>query len=390
MINDTQRLQELDLLRGFALFGMLFMNVQIFSFSLFAEELWASTFSGSLNNAIMHSIFLLVAQRFIGIFSLLFGIGIAIQKQKFENNNISFTPYYLKRTLILGIFGAINLVFFFWGDILLIYSILSIILLLFFRLSNTKLIISAICVFLIPKLLLFNHGVVDLLVSSKDLMYNSYTPETIIDTYQAGSFFEMTKARITEYLAFNLTEIIWLRTSLAFMIIGYVIGKNKLHQNYLSHWNNLKKALFILTPLCLIYIIYNQYNFIIFRPEIYYVMLSDIFIIGSLTVYILFILAIFKSNRIKITISLISNIGKLSLSNYLMQQIICAFIFHNYGLGLYFKTSPFHNVLIILSIYILQMILSNLYLKKYNIGPLEYLWRQLTKQKLTSTIRKAG
>ena len=123
MTNDTQRLQELDLLRGLALFGILFMNVQVFSFSLSAEALWASMFSGFLNSAIMKSTFLLVSQRFIGILSLLFGIGIAIQKQKFENNSISFTPYYLKRTLILGIFGVINLVFFFWGDILLIYSI---------------------------------------------------------------------------------------------------------------------------------------------------------------------------------------------------------------------------------------------------------------------------
>jgi uncharacterized protein len=81
-------------------------------------------------------------------------------------------------------------------------------------------------------------------------------------------------------------------------------------------------------------------------------------------------------------------VGRMSLSNYLFQSVLCTLLFYNYGLGLYGSVRPFYGLLLTIVIYCLQMILSKLWLKRYRMGPMEWIWRTLTygqKQQLRRT-----
>lgn len=374
----TTRIQELDLLRGYALWGILCINLQIFSYSISLETEWAQTFTDFWNKLVIETTFTMAAQRFIGLFSLLFGLGIAIQKQTYEQANTPYLPHFFKRTLVLGLFGIINFSLFFWGDVLFIYSLLSVLLFLCFRLSNRGLILLAILVFALPRFILLNHSVEMLFSPPRIFLSEHYPASTLINTYQHGSVIDMMKLRITEFIAFNLTEFAWIRTAFAMMIVGYLIGKNNWHKTFMNHIVTLKRIFLLLAPLCIGYIIYNLYQFIFFIPTPVYIALSDLFISTSLFVYIFCVLWLFQFPVMQKIKLLISNLGRLSLSNYFLQQIICAFIFHNYGLGLYFKTNPIQNLGLIITIYCLQLGLTHLYLKKFKMGPLEIIWRKLS------------
>jgi uncharacterized protein len=71
-------------------------------------------------------------------------------------------------------------------------------------------------------------------------------------------------------------------------------------------------------------------------------------------------------------------VGKMSLTNYLFQSILCTFIFYSYGLGLYGSFQPFHGLLLVIVIYAVQIILSKVWLSHFHYGPMEWLWRMGT------------
>jgi len=71
-------------------------------------------------------------------------------------------------------------------------------------------------------------------------------------------------------------------------------------------------------------------------------------------------------------------VGQLALTNYLMQSVICVFIFMSYGLGLEATIGPAYLSLIAFAIYIFQVIFSHIWIRHYRFGPAEWLWRSLT------------
>jgi uncharacterized protein len=375
---DSKRLEELDLLRGVALLGILLINIQIFSTTFFLFHDWFEKYNNPVDIFVFETIDLLVSQRFIGIFSLLFGLGIAIQKQTFEKRNLPFIKYYFQRAAIFALFGAINLLCFFWGDILLIYSVLSVCLFFFLRLSNRALLVAASLIFTIPSIFYCFPEMVYIFEHPLELMNNYYTKEEFIAVYQHGSFWEMSKARVLDYYYTYLPDITWHRTSFTCILLGYYLGRNQYHLSYLQYWQSLQKIFYLSASLSILYVLANFYGGYYVRLEPTFVLLKNVFILLSLYSYIFVILAIHKNKWLSKITPYFINMGKLSLSNYFLQQILCAFIFHNYGLGLYFASSPTQNFLLAIGIFIFQLVLSNWYLKKYNIGILEWVWRKLS------------
>jgi len=374
---ENNRLPEIDLIKGIALFGILLMNIDFFSTSNIASE-WKEHFSNSTDLVIGKLKFFLIEQKFIGIFSFLFGLGVAMQKNHFEQLKISFFPYYFKRTALLAVFGSVNILFFFMGDILLVYSLFSIILIIFFKLSNRTLWISALLIFYIPVFFEVVSYLRELAGASGESINQYYTRGDIITTYQSGSLTEIIKLRVTEYLHYDISGVTWNRTSGALMILGFLTGKNNLHKTYLQYWKTIKILSLVFTSLLIIYLAVIFIAKINFSYSFPFQILYHTFILLTIAVYILIILFIYQKAILKPFTSLLISAGKMSLTNYFFQSIICAFLFTNYGFGLYFKTSPTQNLLICTGIFASQLIISHFYLKKFRTGPLEYFWRKIS------------
>lgn len=375
--NIQQRIGAIDWVRGLALFGILLINLQVFSTTFFLFEQWFATHTGRSDGIIWRSTVLLVTQRFIGLFSLLFGLGVAIQQQNFQRRGSAFMPYYLRRTFLLSVFGVMNLCFLFWGDILLIYSIFSLLLVFFFKRSNKTILVAAAVIFLIPGLLYAIEPFRLFFEMPRFRMLHYFSPERFIEIYRTGTTREMLKSRVLDYYYSYLPDLTWHRTSFACMLLGYYFGRNNYHNDYQQYLRQWRQPFWWALLFCIGYVAVDAWGIDMLKPTPFNIILNSFFIAISIFVYLfLFLLYYERRSGNGLVINLVKNIGKMSLSNYFFQQIACAFIFHSYGLGLYFKTCPTVNFILALGLFAVQLILSSLYFKVFQIGPLEWLWRK--------------
>src|SRR6185437_6300001 len=248
-LQSNQRIAEIDLIRGFALLGIFLMNIDFMSTDSILVENWADNFSNSLDFISGKIKFLFLQQRFIGIFSLLFGLSIAIQQQNFKTTSANFTKYYFKRSLILSVIGVTQILFFYMGDILLIYSLLSILLFCFFKLSNKIIFASALLVFFVPAVFESIESYGTLINGFANNIKNHYSQSSITAAFQSGTLLQMMQARLTEYFYYDFTCLMWNRTAFALMLLSYLLGKNNWHTNYLQHWRKIK----IMFAVCFVY-----------------------------------------------------------------------------------------------------------------------------------------
>ena len=216
-------------MRGLALFGILLINLQVFGTTFFLFDQSFDTHTGKADGIIWRSIMILVTQRFIGIFSLLFGLGLAIQLQNFQKRGSTFVHYYLRRTFLLFIFGCINLCLLFWGDILMIYTIYSLLLMFSFKRSNETISVAAAVLFLVPGLL---YAIVPFRLYFEMLrfsMLHHFSLERFVHIYRSGTTMEMLNSRVLNYYYSYLPDLTWHRTSFAYILLGYYFGRNNFH-----------------------------------------------------------------------------------------------------------------------------------------------------------------
>lgn len=113
----------------------------------------------------------------------------------------------------------------------------------------------------------------------------------------------------------------------------------------------------------------------------YFLQFAGLFISGpTLSVFYVMSLLLVLENKQRLTrvARFLQPVGKMALSNYLIQTLLCTYIFYGYGLGLFGKIGPFYGILITIGIYSLQILYSYYWMKKFQFGPMEWLWRRLT------------
>jgi len=125
-----ERITRIDILQGFALFGVLLVNVFGYNASFFDFGGFYKTFETPPDSTLFDLVIGFAADKFIFIFSFLFGVSFSIMYSKYHRDERTFFRFYLRRLTILMLFGMIHIVFFWAGDILLSYGLLGILLLL--------------------------------------------------------------------------------------------------------------------------------------------------------------------------------------------------------------------------------------------------------------------
>jgi uncharacterized protein len=350
------------------------MNIDFMSHSKLMNN-WDLNFTNSFDHLCGKLKYLTLSQRFIGIFSLLFGLSIAIQQENHKKTGVSFRSYFLKRNAVLVLFGILHLLFLFMGDILILYSILSVFLYVLMRFSNKILLTVAGVVYFVPALLDSWTPFREATGALVNSVQNYYTPDSIVETYQAGSLLDMMTARLIEYFHYDLTGVSWNRTALALIITGYVLGREGFHHTYTNYLRKLRIIFLLGLLFYLSFIAYFFMETVLFTPVIN--MLYQLHILVSVLVYVLGLLFLWRLHKLQPLLSPLSPLGRMSLSNYIFQSVCGALIFTNYGFSLFGMTSPTQNLLIAVGIYLLQLVLSNLYVGRFKTGPLEFLWHKL-------------
>jgi len=371
-----ERIIKLDVLRGFAMLGIYIMIIHGFNSSIpYQNEIFSQY--DKLDRLIDLLNMVLISNRFVSIFSLLFGIGVAILETRFRRKGGNFVSYFLKRMSILAAFGLINTTFFFWGEILLTYAIFGVVTLFLSRFLSWKALLGIALIWFLVYYPIFDTFFQSLLIGKLQFFLQEYPFETLVEVYRNGSLMEMIRVRWIEYRILYTGNSFIMGLSLALMITGYVIGKKEWHLWFIQNYLKTKKIF----NLAITYsVIFGVYMFVTWRvsfsfssgwPFVFYLL----FILSCLFSYVYLIISLSENSRIA---RWLAGNGKLSLTGYMGAACIFSFIFHNNGLGLYQEYGAAGQTIIALSVYLLFTVFSNTWLRKFKYGPMEWIYRKFS------------
>lgn len=396
-VRKEERIVYLDILRGIAIFFIFSANIVYFSghFTFPEEGRLASTLF-IFDEYLDFILYTLVDGKFYSLFSLLFGIGFAIQHHNLTKNNKPFAPFFKRRMFWLLIFGLIHLHIFWLGDILTLYAFLGFVLILFVNFKNKQLITWAIIFILLP---IINWFIINIL----GLNYPSFFFNLNSQYYEHFNLpmIENNGIRRSNFGAYLLNENImnffkmnigntFLRIGgilnegrifkvLGIFLIGLWAGRKILNENLLENTSFLNKVAFWGICLGLPISAFRAYiEFYAEDLEIWQLLYTISYALGTVPLamgYAALLAIIYKKIPF---LNGFAFVGKMALSNYLFQTALAITIF--YGIGFSFAGKLGFTVIIIiaLSIYGLQVLFSKWWLKSHAFGPMEWLWRQLT------------
>ncbi|NOK61936.1 MAG: DUF418 domain-containing protein [Chloroflexi bacterium AL-W] len=401
----AERIAILDILRGFAIFGVLVVNTfYFFNPFLVPPEVAISSIADRTTHFIIN--FLFVA-KFYTLFSFLFGLGMFIQMKRAQDKGVRFVPLYLRRLLILAIFGFAHGVLLWIGDILLIYAVTGLALLLFFRNCKPRtLLIWAIILISLPLIFMtISVGSIELARTAPaetgiyEEIEASFTTATQqieadiandYDVYTNGNFVDITAERFSDFINLLLT-IAWFSAPsvLAMFLLGVRAGKREWFTTPAEHRTTFRNLLLWALPLGLILNFYvaitgfSQNQLGLSADSFNWMMLTQLFAlnIGSVLLCLSYIAIIVQlcntANGARI-LKPLAPVGRMALSNYLTHSIVMTTLAYGYGFGLFGSVGLALGFLMSIVLYAIQIPLSNWWMRRFRFGPFEWIWRTLT------------
>jgi uncharacterized protein len=385
----------LDILRGFAIFGILMVNMQIF---YRPTSLMLVGYTGSADTAGMVSeafIKFFFEGKFYVLFSMLFGYGFWIFLNK-KSNEPGIIPLFRRRLFILLLIGIAHVVLLWPGDILVFYALFGFILLLFRRKSDRGLVKWAVWIALVPVMLSLLMFLMSTLASlnpeAKAAFENStiermeYLTAFIADatrTYSEGSFSQLVQVRLKEYQLLLPGILFFYPVVLAMFLLGVWAARKGLIASYKDHIPFFRKSLWvglvIGTTASLIYV-YSYFSADGTGMDLKSLLAILTHIAAGFFLCLFYVSAITLLYHYgKLTIGkYLAPVGRMALTNYLLQSVICTTLFLPYGFGLFGQITVFQGILLSILIFGLQIPFSMWWLSHYNYGPAEWLWRSLT------------
>jgi uncharacterized protein len=390
-VQGSPRIQVLDVLRGFALAGILVINAM----SIMAVKGSTPAFTVELSwpdRLLQDLILFFIESKFFTLFSLLFGIGFAIQIQSADRQGQGSLPRISRRMSALLIFGLAHIALLWDGDILVIYAVTGSLLILFrnksFR-SLKRWVISLLAVPGLLVLLVFVATLVLRLTPEGAAALNDSDSEIAKQFGNLGStqqlldsnFVQAIGVKITSYL--DLLSLLASRipTVLAMFLIGLYLGKSNFIREIKDKTAILKKVRFwgLLVGFLLMGLILASTKFLPATTGLVAI-IEDQYLAGPILCLgfaAALALAYLKNPNRKV-FPAFSTVGRMALTNYLSQSLVLTFLAYGWGLGLASSLGGYQVLAIASALYCVQITLTHLWLKKFAFGPLEWVWRCVT------------
>jgi uncharacterized protein len=391
-VDDSERIVPVDVLRGVALLGILLMNIQ--SFSMIGAAYVNPTAYGDLHGAnwwvwLLCHIF--ADQKFMTIFSMLFGAGILLMTQHIEAKGLPSTRLHYRRMGWLIVFGLLHGFLLWDGDILYAYGMGGLIVYLLRKTAVRKQVLVA------GLLLAIGSGISVASYYSmpwwpaaqrQELEHSIWQPTAEeegreIAAYR-GSFTSALRERAQSERG-NITQgfffwELWRVTGL--MLAGMAMFKLGIFSAKASgavYTGMILTAVLIGIPL-ISYGVHQEiksgwsfgYSFFVAAQYNYFASILVSF--G----WIGLVMLACKTNWSLAYMGRLAAVGRMAFSNYILHTLICTTIFYGYGLGQFGKIARATQIEIVVVIWILQLVISPMWLAKFRYGPLEWIWRSLT------------
>lgn len=394
----SERNPTIDVIRGFALLGILLVNMELFFRPLQQLLFPLDPSTTPVDRFADWCVRFFAEGKFYSLFSFLFGLGFGLQLLRAEARGRRIVPVYLRRLCILFLIGLIHLSLVWAGDILAFYAVAGILLLLFRNARPRTLIIWAVILMTLPLLLnaAGTAGVVlgrsaspeiaqtiDRAFAVQDSTFRAQWAQAT-EVYSRGSFLDAIGQRVRDAGLMLYGYMAMGPSILGMFIVGLYFARRGVFADVESHVPLFRRLLWWGLPLGLLgSALYATIVQDVPRTEPSIPLLIGMFgyavgVPALSLAYMSGITLLMRRAAWREWLRPIGAPGRLPLSNYLAQSLICTWIFYGYGLGFFGRPGKAEGVLISLALYAVLAALSLWWTKRYRYGPMEWVWRKGT------------
>lgn len=372
-----ERLIWIDMARGFAILGIFIVNIGAFSAPYFlhggADEAW----DGLTDRTAQAVIDIFFQASFYTLFSILFGFGMQLMAERLPAKGLSVYPFMFRRLVVLLGLGAVHAFGLWHGDILLSYGAVGIVAMVFLR-ARAGVVLGAASVLLIGTVSLFTL----LLYSMRDIMVDGSgsrpAVQQALENYQNDSITAIWAQNFRDWMYGNgsMSGLFFLLVVILplFLFGMYLAKKRWLHDP--ERFQPILRRLWSVSMFVFIAVKAGPY---LFGNPLWLSFFQDN--IGgpaSAMFYLLSITMLARQKKWQTPLLPFSYVGRMALTNYLLQSVISFVLFYGVGFGFYGHVGPALGMAIAISLFGLQILGSRWWLQRYRFGPVEWIWRSLT------------
>lgn len=386
MIKPKQRISSIDALRGFSLLGIVLLHcMEHFDLTSYPE--YASALMQKIDMGVYDVIRFFVQGKSYAIFSMLFGLSFFIQMDNQADKGVDFRLRFLWRMALLFVLGYLNGLMY-MGEFFVVYAVLGCVMVLLWRVPTKVLLVLALLLFLqIPEWVSLGKVLAGGAPNERSEMakYMSSLYVECADVFTNGTFWDMIKFNLWKG---QLAKCLWVVAVARYLqliglfIIGLLIGRAGIHRSEESMTKWSRKAL----PWALgVFAVFYGASLLLpalglegFALRQCKMLLRNYANLGQMIFYVSGLtLLYYKSKGWRAMLDKLAPVGRMSVTNYMMQSVFGVFIFYGFGLNL--ASATFSECAVAgVVICAVQILFSNWWMKRHYYGPVEWLWRTAT------------
>lgn len=390
------RIAVYDFIRGFAILGILLANIPSFA-GPEMSELLSMSISDSASDAEVRSwTHVFVSGKFRTMLAILFGIGIWLQYRKRSHISGNWPGGYLKRAMILAAFGIVHGILIWYGDILFIYSIAAFFVALFTGFSDRVLIWLAAA----SGGLAILAGASMTILATMDLGLSGgnwgggagsfgLTVEREFAAYATGNFLDQIVHRAAVFVVMGMSYLFFLPFLGGFFLLGVLMGRHEVIAHPSRHPKLVRALLVLGLGLGIPLTAAAEFGLPIQSPALF-TQAVEMFYGPLVSVGLIVLLALAAERGVMAGTQLaIAKVGRTAFSCYIMQSLLCTAIFYSWGGGLFGKLDRLEMLIVVPFVWAANLLFAHYWLKKYRMGPIEWLWRSLTEGRKLDNRRRS-
>jgi len=367
-----------------ALLGIITANLASFSgYAFLSPEARQALPTFALDGFVDPLLRIFIDTKFSTIFSMLFGVGFALQLEKAQAKGVIFRPYFAKRMLLLLTLACLHAYLLWFGDILRFYALAGLSLLLVAHWTEKKLLIAGLVltVVITPVIFIINEAVVFFPPVPRDL-----SPQGILSAFRHGTYGQVLAAnwQLDEVRNFWQGALLTISSTTGKVLIGFWMGKKGLFSRPEKHGPLLRRwfwgGLLLGLPSSVAYWAIKTGQL---KLDSLWLIWLPFAVAGGMILQSLFYISSFVwawgRERSFSLLKIFVPVGKMALTNYLFQTLVGLFLFYGYLPGTHLMGQVGSASLLLLGVLIfaMQVFFSHWWLRSYKQGPVEWLWRRL-------------
>lgn len=386
------RVEAIDILRGFALCGILLIHAAVFASP--GAPPGIGHVGGALDTLLLGGLIALVEAKFFSLFAALFGLGFALQWRSARGDDGRFVPRFQRRLFFLGLIGALHVALLWEGDILLLYALAGL-LLIPFRASSTRTLLRWAVALLAAPLAVYLLALAGLALAQVDpgsaatirageAQFSAgfaAARADVVARYAGDSFGQAVVGRVLDYLGKAPLLLTRLPAVLAMFLLGFAVGRRGILGDVEAHLPLLRRArawgLGLGLPASLL-VTLGYWTLPPFASltalGVNQVLAGPVLAVG----YAATLALLLRRAAWRRAFAPLARYGRLGLSAYLLQSTALGLLFYGYGLGLVGQVAPLAALLLAVGLNGALIALSGWWLRRFRTGPAEWAWRSLT------------